>query len=174
MSCKPSLLVEGANRTVFIRSASCLCCIQIFAACFVLQLARDHRWLQFTSYDLCTVDGFGGKSSVPLAERIFEDFTSAFKGSLLQIYLLGRIWFNHRSGTFTGSFRISAIGSAMVLFIMAIVVGIDSFSGHPDKNHSSPFGVESILDLIPLAWCCYQALTYRGVPQVEPADDEDD
>jgi len=143
-------------------------------ACLALYFVGDHRLLQFTFHDICSVDDFGGKWSMPLAGRIFEETTFAIKSSLLRVHLLAQVWFNHRSGAFTGSFKISAIGSALVLFAMAIVVGTEAFSSHSDKNTAAPFGVETVLDLVPLAWSCYQAITYRGVPQVEPVEDEDE
>ncbi len=56
--------------------------------------------------------------------------------------------------------------------IATSIMVMDSFGPSPDTNSTMDIGVESILELVAPVWLAYQALTLKGVPQVEPEEDE--
>ncbi|SPO30577.1 uncharacterized protein UTRI_05194 [Ustilago trichophora] len=143
--------------------------LAVFAFCFI----RDYNLLQFNPADRCLVDDLGGNAAFPLSRRIFEEGVAATSDAMLHTYLFAQIWFNYRSSTFTGSFRISAIGSAIVMVTMTVIVSLDSFASWTDKRHSEPVGLEAVLQMVAPLLLCYQALTYKGVPQVDASEEDD-
>ncbi|CDR88946.1 uncharacterized protein SPSC_05778 [Sporisorium scitamineum] len=146
----------------------------LFTALFLFNLVSDHSIFVLNPADRCMVDDLGGTASFPLSRRIFEESTDALTNALLITQTLAQVYFNHRSSTFTGRFRISAIGTAVVTSFLAFAICLESFSSWADQRHTDPVFVGSFLELGVLLMFAYQAVVYRGVPQVQGEDEEDE
>lgn len=120
------------------------------------------------------MDDSGGKMFMSRSEWVFEETSQAFSTALWRTVEIGQVWFNRRSGTFTGEFRIAAVGSALIGGIATLYLIRDAFGPSPNVNSSLDLGIETVLDFIAPIWLAYQALTLKGVPQVEPEEDEDE
>ena len=144
---------------------------QLFASYFLLHLVARRRFILLRPGDTCQVDDSVRKR---LVEKIFNRSVFAFQGSLLQLHFLAQAWFNHRAGTFTESFRISAIGAAVVACLSTLSYGLQTLSHWPNIDHTPPFSLLDVINLGPRVWLAFQALTLKGVPQVEAVDDDDE
>lgn len=146
---------------------------QLFTVLYIIFLFEDSGILQFSSPRQCVIDDTGGPASVPLGLRFFDEATRALSTTLVTAHILGQSWFNHKSSTFTGSFRIAAVGTAFFTFVMSLAFTIDAFSGWIDNRIKTPVGVVMMIEVVSQAWFAYQAVTLKGVPQVESDDDDD-
>lgn len=148
--------------------------VQLLAVYFIFACVQDHRYLQFSAPDLCEVGDFGSPVKPRSLEAIFDRASGSLLLALLQIHDIAQAWFNRCSGTFTGSFKISVIGTAIAHVVLTIFMAMETFSDLPHKNLPSALGVGSLLELVAPLWLAYQAATMKGVPQVEPADEDDE
>ncbi|CBQ69119.1 hypothetical protein sr00093 [Sporisorium reilianum SRZ2] len=145
-----------------------------FTALFLFYLVSKHSIFVLNPAERCMVDDAGGKAAFPLSRRIFEDGTDALASALLQTQVLAQVYFNYRSSTFTGCFRISAIGTAVVTTFVMIAVSIESLGSWADQRHTEPVYVSAFLELAVLLLLAYQAVVYKGVPQVEGEDEDEE
>lgn len=145
------------------------------ASIFLFSLVGEHRYFLFSSTaKTCSTDDFDVWGHMSRLEQSFELSAKALHDALLHGHNLAQAWFNYRSGTFTGAFRISAVGTAVLLCLNTLVVALETFSGWADKVHVMPFGFYGIFEMVAPVWLAYQALMYKGVPQVEPAEEDDE
>lgn len=146
----------------------------LFAAFFLFYILIDHPTLVLNPAERCLVDDAGGRAFFPLSRRIFEETIRSLESAVFNTQLLAQVYFNYRSRTFTGCFRIAAIGTALVTTPVMLLTLAEGRAGWVDKRYSEPITVGVLFEVgLPLM-LAYQAVVYRGVPQVVGEDEEEE
>ncbi|TKY89013.1 hypothetical protein EX895_002254 [Sporisorium graminicola] len=147
----------------------------VLSAALVLICLGNEYWISILNpAERCVLGDTDVKVSLALSRRMFQEATQALTRALLQTQLLAQAYFNNRSSTFTGCFRISAIGTAALASFEMLVECLALFSSWADQRHTSPIRLYDFVELALLIPFAYQAVRYKGVPQVEVEDEDEE
>ena len=149
-------------------------CFQLFTGFFLLRFISAHGFFLLGAPRVCPVDDGAHRAFVPLFEKVIQNSTAALRSALLNVHGLAQAWFNRKSRTFTEAFRIMMIGTAVVNSIQELIDVAEFLAHRHDERHALQLSPTHFVTLVAPIWLAYQALTYKGVPQIEPIDDDDD